>query len=212
MAPKHHPTPLSGGDRKALNKELGKARAMVLAARSAEMRAKGEALIQQADRMLCESWNERMWSDGDRSVTNDRPGRQRRLSLAGDPVRTVQDAERRRPRGDEAPADHPRARPRQPAALPQVRQSRPTSRCDLATVGLAAAPSSNRSLTDVQSLLDHDKPGRHHRAISCREPIRRQPRSDARRVSRLQGADRAQRSRGPRTRHGGGERHRRSTP
>jgi DNA polymerase-4 len=28
MAPKHHPTPLSGGDRKALAKELGKARAM----------------------------------------------------------------------------------------------------------------------------------------------------------------------------------------
>ncbi|WKA32247.1 hypothetical protein [Bradyrhizobium roseum] len=28
MAPKHHPTPLSGGDRKALQKELGKARAM----------------------------------------------------------------------------------------------------------------------------------------------------------------------------------------
>jgi hypothetical protein len=26
MAPKHHPTPLSGGDRKALNKELGKSR------------------------------------------------------------------------------------------------------------------------------------------------------------------------------------------
>jgi hypothetical protein len=24
MAPKHHPMPLSGGDRKALNKELGK--------------------------------------------------------------------------------------------------------------------------------------------------------------------------------------------
>jgi hypothetical protein len=41
MAPKHHPTPLSGGDRKALNKELGKARAMtnILAAQSAEMRA-----------------------------------------------------------------------------------------------------------------------------------------------------------------------------
>jgi hypothetical protein len=36
MAPKHHPTPLSGGDRKALNKELGKARAMtnILAAQS----------------------------------------------------------------------------------------------------------------------------------------------------------------------------------
>ncbi len=44
MAPKYHPTPLSGGDRKALAKELGKARAManILAAQSAEMRAKGE--------------------------------------------------------------------------------------------------------------------------------------------------------------------------
>jgi hypothetical protein len=42
MAPKHHPTPLSGGDRKALNKELGKARAMtnILARQSAEMRTK----------------------------------------------------------------------------------------------------------------------------------------------------------------------------
>jgi phage FluMu protein Com len=67
MAPKHHPTPLSGGDRKALTKELGKARAMtrILAAQSAEMRAKGKALIQQADKLLCESWNERMWSDGE---------------------------------------------------------------------------------------------------------------------------------------------------
>jgi hypothetical protein len=67
MAPKHHPMPLSGGDRKALNKELGKARAManILASQSAEMRAKGEALIQQADKLLCESWNERMWSDGE---------------------------------------------------------------------------------------------------------------------------------------------------
>ncbi len=39
--------PLSGGDRKALNKELGKARAManILASQSLEMRAKGEALI-----------------------------------------------------------------------------------------------------------------------------------------------------------------------
>ncbi|MEH2545605.1 hypothetical protein V1283_002250 [Bradyrhizobium sp. AZCC 2262] len=67
MAPKYHPTPLSGGDRKALANELGKARAManILAAPSAEMRAKGEAMIQQADRLLCESWNERMWSDGE---------------------------------------------------------------------------------------------------------------------------------------------------
>ena len=67
MAPKYHPTPLSGVDRKALTKELGKARAManILAAQSAEMRAKGEPMIQQADRLFCESWNERMWSDGE---------------------------------------------------------------------------------------------------------------------------------------------------
>jgi hypothetical protein len=67
MAPKHHPTPLSGGDRKALNKELGKARAManILAAQSAEVRAKAETLLRQADRLLCESWNERMWADGE---------------------------------------------------------------------------------------------------------------------------------------------------
>ena len=67
MAPKHHPTPLSGGDRKALKKELGKARAMtgILAAQSDELRAKGTALIRQADRLLAESWNERMWADGE---------------------------------------------------------------------------------------------------------------------------------------------------
>jgi hypothetical protein len=66
MAPKYHPTPLSGGDRKALTKELGKARAManMLASQSAEMRAKAEEMIKQADKLLCESWNERMWSDG----------------------------------------------------------------------------------------------------------------------------------------------------
>jgi hypothetical protein len=67
MAPKHHPTPLSGGDRKALKKELGNARAMttILAAQAAEAHAKGEALIRQADKLLCESWNERMWADGE---------------------------------------------------------------------------------------------------------------------------------------------------
>src|ERR1700720_4686825 len=29
------------------------------------MRAKAETMLQQADRLLCESWNERMWSDGE---------------------------------------------------------------------------------------------------------------------------------------------------
>jgi len=67
MAPKHHPLPLSGGDRKALAKELGRARAMttILATRSGEARIKGEALIRTADQLLCESWNERMWADGE---------------------------------------------------------------------------------------------------------------------------------------------------
>jgi hypothetical protein len=66
MAPKQHPTPLSGGDRKALKKELARARAMttILADRSLEKRAAGEALIREADDLLCQSWNERMWSDG----------------------------------------------------------------------------------------------------------------------------------------------------
>jgi phage FluMu protein Com len=67
MAPKYHPTPLSGGDRKALKKELNRARAMtgILAAQSDELRSKGEALIKQADRLLCQSWNERMWANGE---------------------------------------------------------------------------------------------------------------------------------------------------
>ena len=113
MAPKYHPTPLSGGDRKALAKELGKARAManILAVQSAEMRAEAETLIRQADKLLCESWNERMWFDGepiDPSPVH-RPGRERRLSLVGDPLRALQDTQRRRPRCDEAPADHLRA-------------------------------------------------------------------------------------------------------
>lgn len=67
MAPKHHPTPLSGGDRKALAKELGRARAMttILAAQSAEARGKGEALIRTADKLASESWNERIWANGE---------------------------------------------------------------------------------------------------------------------------------------------------
>jgi hypothetical protein len=67
MAPKYHPTPLSGGDRKALRKELTKARGvtLMLARQSDELRAKGEALIRDADKLSCESWNERMWAVGE---------------------------------------------------------------------------------------------------------------------------------------------------
>jgi hypothetical protein len=50
-----------------VTKELGNARTManILAAQSVEMRGNGEAMIKQADKLLCESWNERMWSDGE---------------------------------------------------------------------------------------------------------------------------------------------------
>jgi len=66
MPPKYHPTPLSGGDRKALRKELVRARAMtgILAEQSNKCRSEGEALIREADNLACQSWNERMWSDG----------------------------------------------------------------------------------------------------------------------------------------------------
>lgn len=37
----------------------------VLATRSAEMRAKADTMMRQADKLLCESWNEKMWADGE---------------------------------------------------------------------------------------------------------------------------------------------------
>ena len=66
MAPKYHYPPISGGDRKALTKELSKSRAMtkIFAERSTEKRCEGEALIREADNLACQSWNEKMWSDG----------------------------------------------------------------------------------------------------------------------------------------------------
>src|ERR1700744_662105 len=66
MAPKDHEMPLSGGDRKAFAKEIAKSRAMahIFAERSAEKRREGEALIRKADNLLCQSWNEKCWSDG----------------------------------------------------------------------------------------------------------------------------------------------------
>ena len=61
---------MSGGDRKALAKELGRSRAMttILAEQAAEARAKGEALIRQADKLLCEAFNERFGQTGARST------------------------------------------------------------------------------------------------------------------------------------------------
>lgn len=66
MAPKHHPIPLSGGDRKALTKELAKSSGIetMLAREAADLRARGEAMIRKADDLACQAWNERMWRDG----------------------------------------------------------------------------------------------------------------------------------------------------
>jgi hypothetical protein len=66
MARRIHNLPLSGGDRKTLAKKLAKARVMtgIFADRSAEKRQAGEALISEADNLLSQSWNERMWADG----------------------------------------------------------------------------------------------------------------------------------------------------
>jgi hypothetical protein len=61
-----HHTPLSGGDRKALGKELVKSRAMTKIVRRGFRRKRrlGEALIREVDNLACQSWNEKMWSDG----------------------------------------------------------------------------------------------------------------------------------------------------
>jgi hypothetical protein len=124
MASKQHPTPLSGGDRKALAKELGRARAMtkILASQSDDARAKGEALIRQADKLLCESWNEKMWADGgpiDPSPTVDQAV-ERRLPVARDRMLALQDETGRR-LGCSAPrSDHGRPRSGEPPSLQQV--------------------------------------------------------------------------------------------
>jgi hypothetical protein len=79
MAPKHHPTPLSGGDRKALSKELVKSRAMtgILAKRSEEKRHVGEALICEA-----ENWRAKAGTKRCGAFADDRPGDQRWVSMA----------------------------------------------------------------------------------------------------------------------------------
>ena len=83
MVPKYHPTPVSGSHRKALAKALTRSRAMtsIVAQRAAETRAASEAMIREADDLLCQSWNERMSADGE-PVDPSPTGDQRRLSLA----------------------------------------------------------------------------------------------------------------------------------
>ena len=129
MAPKHHPTPLSGGGRKALNKELGKARAMTNTCRAVgrdadQGRDHAAAGRQVALRILERAHVGRRRAD--RPFADHRSGRQRRLPLVGDPVLALQDAERRGLGWHEASADHVRSRPGQQTAMPQMRQGGPT--------------------------------------------------------------------------------------
>jgi hypothetical protein len=75
-----------------------------------------------------------------RSIFADhRSGRERRLSVARDPLLPLQDAERRRLGRHEASADHLRPRLGQPAAVPKMRQGGQTPGSDPAAAGLAAA-------------------------------------------------------------------------
>ncbi|MET4035718.1 hypothetical protein ABIB94_007419 [Bradyrhizobium sp. JR7.2] len=154
MAPKHHPTPLSGGDRKALAKELGKARAMttILAAQSAEARAKGEALIRTADKLLAESWNERMWSVGepiDPSPTIDQAinGGYGWLQIECSRCKAARDVDLAA-----LTIDDFRARLGQPLAVPEVRQSRQAPAGDPAAARAAGPASGSGDLTTLCNL------------------------------------------------------------
>jgi hypothetical protein len=73
--------------------------------------------------------------------------------LVADPLRSLQDAERRRPRGDEASARSPSCTTSRAGCAAANAPGGPPCSGDSATIGLAAAPFSSRSLTDVQSLL-----------------------------------------------------------
>jgi hypothetical protein len=68
--------------RKALAKALTRSRAMtsILAQRAAETRAAGEAMIREADDLLCQSWNERMWPMASRSIPR-RPATRRSTAV-----------------------------------------------------------------------------------------------------------------------------------
>ncbi len=59
-------TPLSGGDRKALKKELHRASAIhgMLYVEGIDKIARGAALVKEGDRLVCEAFNERLWSLG----------------------------------------------------------------------------------------------------------------------------------------------------
>jgi hypothetical protein len=137
--------PRSGGDRKALTKELAKSRAMtkIFAERSAEKRREGEALIREADNLACQNWNERMWSDGgpidpsptiDQAINGGYPWLEIECSRCNTP-RDVDLAALKRP-----PTTF-RARSRRPARVSEVQGRRQAPRRDAAPAYAAPATS-----------------------------------------------------------------------
>jgi hypothetical protein len=176
MAPKHHPTPLSGGDRKALAKELGKSRAMtsILAAQSADARAKGEALTRQADRLLCESWSERMWADGgqidpspkiDQAISGGHPW----LEIECSRCKTRRDVDLAALRHPPTTFVHDWQAGSAVASAPRPIADR--RRHCYSWRSTLARPL--RRPDDVQLVFDHHQPGRHQRAVPRGQPVRR---------------------------------------
>jgi hypothetical protein len=93
----------------------------ILASQASEARAQGEALIRMADKLLCESWNEKMWADGgpiDPSPTVDQAinGGYSWLEIECSRCRAKRDVDWRRC----AIRHDPGPRPGQPSPLQQV--------------------------------------------------------------------------------------------
>ena len=128
MARKFHHPPISGGDCKAPSKELSKSRAMthIFAERSAEKRREGEALIREADNLLCQSWNEKMWSDGGPIDPNPTVKRavKLRFPLAGDRMLAMQGEARCRSRRPATCEHNMRPRSHEPVSLFEVQGRR----------------------------------------------------------------------------------------
>jgi hypothetical protein len=102
----------------------------ILVAQSGEMRTEAEAMLRQSGKLACESWNERMWADGepiDPSPTADQ------AINGGCPWLQIECSRCRTPRDADLaalahPADDFGARPRRPAAAPEVHSGRASGR------------------------------------------------------------------------------------
>jgi hypothetical protein len=111
-------------------------------AQSAKARAREDALIRQADKLLCESRNERMWADRepiDPSPTIDRAinGAYPWLEIECSRCKT---GARCRPRGPASSADAVRPPPGQQAPIQQICKGRPPTARHAAAADAAAAP------------------------------------------------------------------------